>query len=187
MTLRLHFFRTYSRPTLRNHLPTLPPYFVPEMYAYMKVTMYGSDLWRPNVSPVYLFISNRGMGYHYGLVDADGCIACILLPCSFCHTTLSGGGVPATNKRAQLLPTALPNQNIDTSHVLKSVVRTCMDYVWDLYKKKMWRGSIFYVRGFSRGRAVGRVEIEGVRTVLQGIFPLCLPLSWHLWLLVHGL
>ena len=135
---RHHFFRIYSRPELRRHFPTLPPYFAPEIYAYMKVTVYGSDLWSPNVSPVYLFISNRGMGYHYGLVDADGCIACILPPCSFCHTTLpgsggGGGGGTATNKRAQLLPTALPNQNTDTSHVLKSVVRTCVDYVWDLY------------------------------------------------------
>jgi len=90
-----------------------------------------------------------------------------------------GGGRTATNKRAQLLPTALPNQNTDTSHVLRSVARTCVDCVWDLYKKKkMWRGSIFYVGGFFQGgRAVGRVEIEGVRTVLKGIFPLRLPLS----------
>ena len=116
---------------------------------------------------MYLFITNRGMGYHYGLVDADGCIACILPPCSFCHTTLSegarggdgGGGGIATNKRAQLLPTALPNQNTDTSHVLKSFVRTCMDYVRGLYLKKLCGGeaSFMYVGWFFFSRGEGRL------------------------------
>jgi len=45
----------------------------------------------------------------------------------------------------------LPNQNTDTSHVLKSVVRTCVDYVWDLYKKRCGGLASFMCGVFSRG------------------------------------
>lgn len=78
------------------------------------------------------------------------------------------GGVAATNKRAQRLPAAFPNQNTDTSHVLKSVVRTCVGYVWD--SKKKCGGVAPFMYSFGR-RVGGRVEIEGVRSVLRGIFP----------------
>ena len=46
-------------------------------------------------------------------------------------------------------------------------------------KKKRCGGVASFMYGgfFKGGRAVGRVEIEGVRTVLKGIFPLRLPLS----------
>jgi len=44
-------------------------------------------------------------------------------------------------------------------------------------KKRCGGVASFMYEGFQGGRAVGRVEIEGVRTVLKGIFPLRLPLS----------